>query len=257
MSPLTKEFEIQNIWDEYLRTRDFNLRERLVLFYLPFVKGILSSFSIPKNSVLTKEDLTSAGILGLIWAIEKYNPEFGVKFEVYAQHRIKGSILDELRKVDWLSRSSRNKAEKFLKIIEQIESEITTDSEFVSLSERLEVDETELRKYFQAYNSYLSANFVRGSQIIDSEEEVNLLENIPDDSKTPLENIVSQEKIEVITDFLKSLPERSRLIITLYYYENLTLKEIGKLLNISESRVCQIHSEVIAQLKSKFQSLDF
>jgi RNA polymerase sigma factor for flagellar operon FliA len=250
--------DIKGIWKSYKLQRDSSLREKLVLNYISLVRSVMKSISIPANSILTRDDLISSGIIGLIDAIEKYDPNRGVKFETYAVQRIKGAILDELRKVDWLSRTARQKVTEISSTLDSIQNETTTEPTFPEAISKLNINTSEINSYLLAYRSSKEGFFINETSFNgDDEEPTSFLENIPDESqKSPLDVIVDEEKISIIMDYLNTLPERNRLIITLYYYENLKFKEIGKLLNISESRVSQVHSEVIAQLKEKFKTIE-
>lgn len=250
--------DIETIWKSYKLQRDNSLREKLVLNYIPVVRSVMKTISIPANSILTRDDLISSGIIGLIDAIEKYDPSRGVKFEIYAVQRIRGAILDELRKVDWLSRTARQKVQEISSTLDSIQNETTAEPTLAEAISKLDINTSEIKDYLVAYQSSKEAFFINESSFNpDEEEPTNFLENIPDEEqKSPLDIIVDKEKISIIMDFLNMLPERDRLIITLYYYENLKFKEIGKLLNISESRVSQVHSEIITQLKKKFKTVE-
>lgn len=248
---------IDEIWIEYRKTKSPELRNKLVLKYISLVRSILRTINIPPDSILNNQDLINIGILGLVEAIEKFNPEQNVKFETFAYTRIKGSILDELRRVDWLSRSTRKKAKEVLETLDKTFVE-SGSYDFNSIGRSLGLSDKELKDYLMAYQTsqesfFLSDNF----EILGDDEEVSFLENLPaTDSKDQLENIVDNEKVQIIYHFLLSLPERERLIMTLHYYENLKFKEIGKIIGLSESRVSQIHSSVIKQLRNKFKQME-
>lgn len=250
--------DIQDIWKSYKLQQDGSLREKLVLNYISLVRSVMKSISIPANSILTRDDLISSGIIGLIDAIEKYDLDRGVKFETYAVQRIKGAILDELRKVDWLSRTARQKVTEVNSTLDSIQSETGAEATFPEAISKLNIKTSEINTYLLAYRSSKEGLFINETLFNGDEEETpNFLENLPDESqKNPLDVIIDEEKISIIMDYLNTLPERNRLIITLHYYENLKFKEIGKLLNISESRVSQVHSEVIRQLKKKFRMIE-
>ncbi|MGB9770704.1 MAG: sigma-70 family RNA polymerase sigma factor [Candidatus Kapaibacteriota bacterium] len=248
---------IVEIWNKYKKNPDAELRNQLVLNYIPLVKSILRKFNIPENSILTNQDLINVGIIGLVEAIEKYEPEQNVKFETFAYNRIKGAIIDELRKVDWLSRGARKKAKDVVETIDRAFVQSGNNS-YEEISKRLNLTEKEFNSFIFAYHSSQEAFFYTESTLIEEEsQEIEFLENLPTpDSKTTLEELVENEKVQIIYNFLLSLPERDRLIVILYYYENLRFKEIGKILGLSESRVSQIHSSVIKRLRNKFKELD-
>lgn len=248
---------IDEIWTEYRKVKSPELRNKLVLKYISLVKTILRTINVPANSILTNQDLINIGIIGLVDAIEKFDPEQNVKFETFAYTRIRGSILDELRRIDWLSRNTRKKAKEVMETLDRTFVE-SGKYDIETLGKTLGLNEQELREYLIAYQSsqesfFLSDNFEQSDEF----EEISFLENLPEgESKDLLESIVDNEKVQLIYQFLLSLPERERLIMTLYYYENLKFKEIGKIIGLSESRVSQIHSTIIKQLRNKFKLLD-
>jgi len=247
---------IDEIWLEYKETPTLALRNKLVIHYLYLVKSILKTIKLPSNALLTSNDLINFGIIGLINAIEKFEPNQNIKFETYAYQRIRGSIIDEIRRLDWLSRTERQRAKSLIKTIDQSYIE-TGGSSLTEISKRLNISDDELKKYFSAYQSSQDSFFI-SENFTPEEDEDNLsyVANISNEEKNALDEIVENEKVEIIYNFLKSLPDRERLIITLYYYENLKFKEIGVLLDLSESRVSQIHSAVIKKLRQKFKELE-
>ncbi|MCX7908132.1 MAG: FliA/WhiG family RNA polymerase sigma factor [Ignavibacteria bacterium] len=248
---------MEDIWYDYKKSKSPELRNKIVLKYIPLVKNILKGINVPPNSLLSNDDLISIGIIGLVEAIEKFEPSQNVKFETYAYPRIKGAVLDELRKVDWLSRNTRRKAKEFIETLDK--SFVHTGNYNINeITKSLNLDEKELRNYILAFQSSQESFFVGETiEILDDGEELSYFENLPSyEEGNQLESIVNNEKVQVIYQFLLSLPERERLIVTLYYYENLKFKEIGKILGLSESRVSQIHSSVIRRLRKKFKELE-
>ncbi len=234
----------QELWKKYSRRRTVAVKKELVLAYLSLVKFAARAINLPSRCVFNNDDLISIGIIGLNEAIERFDPGRGVKFETFASQRIRGIMLDEIRKIDWLPRSIRDKYKKASK----------------SLSE-LNMDTVNGEKYARAINMSVS-EFEQIKGYLANAEAVSLTRSIGEDMT--LEDVISSdsEVIEMYEDAemkeqlvvaLKKLPERERMVLTLYYYEELTFKEIGKTLGISESRVSQIHSEVIAKLKQLFK----
>ncbi len=236
----------QELWKKYSKHRTSALKKELVLSYLNLVKFAARAINLPSRCVFNTDDLVSIGIIGLAEAIERFDQNRGVKFETFASQRIRGVMLDEIRKVDWLPRSVRDKYKKASK----------------SLSE-LDMDSVNGEKYTRAINMSIS-EFEQIKGYLANAEAVSLTRPIGDDMT--LEDVIGSDS-EVIEQFedeelkgelvniLKKLPERERMVITLYYYEELTFKEIGKTLGISESRVSQIHSEVIMKLKEQFRKV--
>ncbi|QLH54208.1 MAG: RNA polymerase sigma factor for flagellar operon [Candidatus Kapaibacterium sp.] len=244
-------------WLKYKETQDLKLRNELVLKYISLVKSILNKFKLPESSILTKQDLINIGILGLVDAIEKFDPNQSVKFETYAYPRIKGAIIDELRRIDWLSRGARKRAKE---VIESMDKSFVRGGKtnFDELAKNLNLSESEFKSYILAYQaSKESFYYTEIIEIEDDGQEIDFLENLAsEDEKTALDEMVENEKVQLIYDFLLMLPERDRLIVTLHYYENLKFKEIGQILGLSESRVSQIHSSVIKRLRKKFEAFE-
>jgi RNA polymerase sigma factor for flagellar operon FliA len=237
------------LWEKYSKRKTAAVKKELVLSYLNLVKFAAKAIVLPPRCLFTNEDLLSIGIIGLSEAIDRFDPKRGVKFETFAAQRIRGVMLDEIRKVDWLPRSIRDKYKKAWK----------------SLSE-LDMDKIDGEQYTQAINMTVG-EFEQIKGYLANAETVSLTKSIGEDMT--LEDVVSantsigdSEVVEQFEDVelkrwlvqtLKELPERERMVLTLYYYEELTFKEIGKVLGISESRVSQIHSEVITRLKQLFK----
>jgi len=233
----------QDLWKKYSRRKTTAVKKELVLSYLNLVKFAARAINLPSRCVFTNDDLMSIGIIGLNEAIERFDPYRGVKFETFASQRIRGVMLDEIRKVDWLPRSIRDKYKKAWK----------------SLSE-LDMDKVNGEQYARAINMTVS-EFEQIKGYLANAEAVSLTKSIGDDMT--LEDVISSdsevieqyedmELKEQLVEILKQLQERERMVITLYYYEEITFKEIGKTLGISESRVSQIHSEVIGKIKQLF-----
>lgn len=227
--------------------------------YMWLVKYAIQQISLPTNSILSEEDFLSIGILGLNEAIDRYEFERGVKFESYAIPRIRGIIQDELRKLDWLSRTARKKAHDFLQAKDALSSQEGREVSSEEIREKLNVTPEKYQTYLAAAAAAKSSLSLNESQVYfnDEDEEVDILQELPDiDQETYLSKTESDERIDFLTGYLTKLVEKKRLVMMLYYYENLTFKDIGKLLNISESRVCQIHSQVVADLRIKLREFE-
>ncbi len=254
---MQKNVEIKETWFNFRKERTSELRNKLVLKYLPFVKTIIKSINLPPNSILSNNDLVNIGIIGLVEAIEKYDPEQNIKFETFAYPRIKGAIFDELRRIDWLSRNTRRKAKEFS---DKLDRYFVQKGEYdlKELSKVLNLDEKEMKEYLLAYQTFQESFFIgENLEFVEDNEEIPFIQNLAiEEEKNPLENIVENEKVQIIYRFLLSLPDRERLIATLYYYENLKFKEIGQILGLSESRVSQIHSSIIKRIRNKFKEME-
>lgn len=250
--------DIQEVWYDFIETRTIELKHKLILHYIWLVKYVLNSMHLPTNSILTDDDFLNVGILGLHEAIERFQLDRGVKFESYAIPRIKGIIQDELRRLDWLSRTARKKASDFVQATDKLRSEQGREVTTEEIRTRLNVSEEEYQSYLMAAAAAkASAYMSESSQTIFSDEETDIFEDISDDSQeNTLDRMENEERMDFITAYLHKLNERKRLVMTLYYYESLTFKEIGQILQVSESRVCQIHSQVVADLRIKLNEFD-
>ncbi len=247
--------EVEKLWLEYKRTSDAALKEELVKLYLPLVKYIVSKISFNLPSGVDKEDLYGFGVIGLLDAIERYDPKKGYKFETYAVPRIRGAIIDELRKLDWFPRSARTKINKLEDAIYKLTQEkgrVPTDDEIM---EYLGIDEKEYRNLLDLVNrsGVLSLDYVLELE----EDDVSLFNAIPDETTSSPEEVVLQKSlVEEVANALEKLPEKERLVITLYYYEGLNLKEISYVLGVTESRVSQIHGKALGMLRALLKEAD-
>ncbi|MFW6232457.1 MAG: sigma-70 family RNA polymerase sigma factor [Bacteroidota bacterium] len=251
---------IEAVWRSYIANRNEKTRHILVMKYIWLVKYVLQHMSLPDNTILDLDDFTNIGILGLHEAIDRYDPDRGVKFESYAIPRVRGIIQDELRRLDWLSRSARKKAHDYLQAHDELRSEVGREVSPNEIMKKLNITPEKYHSYLQAAAAAKASISLNESTIIqpkNDEDAVDLLEEIPDiEQENFLEKIQREERTDFIVDYLQNLNERKRLIMTLYYYENLTFKEIGGLLSVSESRVCQIHTNVIKDMRSKLKEFD-
>lgn len=239
------------LWREYKRTRSDLLRDTIVKKYLYLVKYVAGRIAIALPSNIEFGDLVSYGILGLFDAIEKYDVGQGNKFETYAVSRIRGSIMDELRKLDWAPRLLRKKAREIEKKCKELEDRLgrmATDDE---LARGLKISVGELNHLYSELNSttFLSLDEVWEND--NGNKPISRLQTIEDSLVTNQFSYVHRAEVnEILAKSIENLPEKEKLVIILYYYENLTLREIGQVLNVSESRVCQIHTKVILRLRS-------
>jgi RNA polymerase sigma factor FliA len=252
------EFDIQKHWLSFSRNSSHSSKNQLMTHYIWLVKYVLQQMNLPSNSILDNEDFLSIGILGLNEAIDRFDLERGVKFESYAIPRIKGIIQDELRKLDWLSRTARKKASDLLQASDSLRSSVGREATQEEIMQKLNVSPDEYQSYLAAAAAAkASIAFSENTQAGASEDDKDLLEEIPDQNQeNTLERIENEERVDFIATYLNSLVERKRLVMTLYYYENLTFKEIGDILNVSESRICQIHSQVVLDLRGKLKEFE-
>ncbi len=239
------------LWKDYKRTRSDLLRDTIIKRYLYLVKYVAGRIAIGLPPNIEFGDLVSYGILGLFDAIEKYDVSQGNKFETYAVSRVRGSIMDELRKLDWAPRLLRKKAREVEKKCKELEDRLgrmATDDE---LAKGLRISVGELNHLYSELNSttFLSLDEVWEND--NGNKPISRLQTIEDSLVTNQFNFVHRAEVnEFLQKAIENLPEKEKLVVILYYYENLTLREIGQVLNVSESRVCQIHTKVVLRLRS-------
>jgi len=244
---------IEEIWQRYRESRDKALRDRLILNYAPLVKYVAGRISTSLPAHVDEGDLVSYGLLGLIGAIERYDPAREIKFETYAISRIKGSIIDELRSLDWVPRSVRSRAREIERAMLELENRLKrapTDEE-VATEIGITVDE------FQDSLTAISRSSVAALDELwqistGGGDTVSLIDTIEDPHADDPSKAMSQTEVrEALADAIQRLPEREKLVITLYYYEELTLREIGEVLGVTESRVSQLHTKAVLRLKAR------
>jgi len=242
------------LWNTFISERKGQDKTRLIMHYIWLIKYAVSNMPLPSNTILEDEDFINFGILGLNNAIERYDPKRGVKFESYAIKRIKGIIQDELRKLDWLSRTARKKAQDLLKATDELKSQKGREATTNEIISKLNITPEKYKSYLQAAAAAKASIASSDTSVVlnyDDEDDRNELEELADSDASFFEIMEEEERTDYIHQYIKSLKENKRLVITLYYFENLTFKEIGKVLSISESRVCQIHTQIIKELKEK------
>jgi RNA polymerase sigma factor FliA len=243
---------IEGLWQEYKESGRRDLRDRLILHYSPLVKFVAGRVAVGLPQNVEQSDLVSYGIFGLIDAIEKFDLDRGYKFETYAIARIKGAILDELRSVDWVPRSVRAKARSLEKAYAKLESELHRTPSDAELAEELGLTEEQLQTQLSqisfiglvALDEMLSVGGDRG-------ESLTLGDTIADAEAGPVAAYEVEEMRQILAEAINRMPEREKIVLTLYYYEGLTLAEIGEVLGVTESRVCQIHTKAVIQLRSR------
>jgi RNA polymerase sigma factor for flagellar operon FliA len=247
--------ELRDLWKRYKSTGDKHARERLVLAYSPLVKYVAGKMGSGLPSYVDDADLISYGLTGLISAIERFEPSREIKFETYAMSRIKGSIIDELRSMDWVPRSVRMKAREFERANAKLEHKLHRAPSDQELSGELGVTIEELQEHIQQIsNSAVIALDELWSVSDSSGGQVSLLDTLEDPNAADPEKSYSAVNVkEQIAEAISRLPEREKLVVALYYYENLTLREIGEVLGVTESRVSQLHTKAVLRLKSRLQ----
>jgi len=242
----------EKLWAEYIDSRDPRLKDEIVKRFLPLVRYVASRMSVKFHAGIDFEDILSFGVLGLLDAVDRFEPERGFCFQTYAVPRIRGAILDELRRYDWISRSGREKLQKFERTLEEIaKTNGRTDDK--SLMAAMGMDEQSYKDLLEiASRSYVvSLDDVLALEDGDMQRE----DTIEDESPSALDIIEQGEEIEAVVEALKKLPDRERTLLSLYYYEGLTLKEIGLVLGVTESRVSQLHGRALSLLRAEIKAV--
>jgi RNA polymerase sigma factor for flagellar operon FliA len=252
-----KEVELRDLWRRYKGDGDAAARERLVVAYSPMVKFVAGRLGAGLPSHVEDADLISYGLMGLIGAIERFDPERGIKFETFAMTRIRGAIIDELRSLDWVPRSVRSRAREIETAQSALEHELQRAPSEAELAAKLGVGEDELQaSLLEIANSSVYALDELWTISDSSGDQVSLLDTISDPgAEDPQESLATSEVKDRLTEALASLPEREQLVVALYYYESLTLREIGEVLGVTESRVSQLHTKAVMRLRSALQGV--
>jgi RNA polymerase sigma factor for flagellar operon FliA len=244
--------DTQTLWLEFRRTRDQAIRDRLILTYAPLVKFVAGRLGSGLPTHVDENDLVSYGLLGLIGAIERYDPERDVKFETYAMARIKGSIIDELRAMDWVPRSIRSRARDIERAMAQLEAQLHRAPTDEELSKKLGLTEEELGDSLSDIARSSIAALDEMWTVSSGGDQIALIDTIEDTSGPEPQSVLAQTELrEALAEAIARLPEREKLVVTLYYYEELTLREIGEVLGVTESRVSQLHTKAILRLKAR------
>ena len=246
--------EDQHLWEQYKTNHDQRIKDALIMKYASFVKYVAGRIAVNLPSNVEFDDLVSYGILGLIDAIDKYDSDRNVKFKTYAKTRIRGAIFDELRVLDWTPRSIRQKARKLEKAYVKLEGKLGRDARDEEVAEYLNIDISELHKLFDETKKSLLLSL--DEIFYDDEEGSSRFDFIEDQkSDNPQTKIEEAEAKKILADAISKLSDRERMVITLYYYEELTSKEIGKILGVSDSRVSQLHTKAILRLRGRLSRI--
>jgi len=246
----------EELWIQYRREKDPLIRDAFIKQYAPLVKYVAGKVAVGMPHNVEFDDLVGFGVFGLLDAIDKFDPEKNVKFKTYAVTRIRGAIFDELRSIDWVPRSVRQKTREVEEVIGALEAQYGRAATDQEIAKAMGMDEEEFLKTMQRISStsILSLNDVWFSG--DENDKVSIGDSIESPSSLNPDVIVEKEEIRrVIIDAISELPEKEKKILVLYYYEDLTLKEIGQVLEVTESRVSQLHTKAILRLRSKLTNI--
>ncbi|MFN7035697.1 MAG: sigma-70 family RNA polymerase sigma factor [Bellilinea sp.] len=233
--------------DVYLATRSAEAREQLVLQSVPLVRYLLSRLGITPELGSEYEDLLHQGLLGLIEAVDRYDPQFGARFSTYAAVRIRGKVLDYLRSVDWMSRTARQRVRAVQKAVEELWLKNQREPTDEEIAAHLQTDVDTVQRGLMDSNRFLLS---LDAPTETDNEETDLHDRLGDERQIdPQELTLDEELRRQLAEAIRTLPEREQLVLSLYYHDELNFKEIGKVLGISESRVCQLHARALMNLK--------
>jgi RNA polymerase sigma factor for flagellar operon FliA len=246
----------EEFWQEYRQKRDPKIREMFIKQYAPLVKYVAGKVAVGMPHNVEFDDLVGFGVFGLLDAIDKFDPDKNVKFKTYAVTRIRGAIFDELRTIDWVPRSIRQKTREMEEAIGSLEAQLGRTATDQEIANSLGLDEKEYIKTMMKISgtTMLSLNDVWFSG--DENDKVSIGDSIESPASLNPDVIVEKDEIRrVIVEAIEELPDKEKKILVLYYYEDLTLKEIGEVLEVTESRVSQLHTKAILRLRAKLTNI--
>jgi RNA polymerase sigma factor for flagellar operon FliA len=239
----------QQMLDVDRRRLDQATRDELIVRYAPLVKQIADRMAIRLPQSISQEELASAGVMGLIDALDKFDSEMGIKFKSYAEHRIKGAMLDELRKMDWVPRSVRRDIRKIEETITKLEHRLSREAEDYEVAKEMGVD---IASYYAMIDRARGGALLSLNQITSNGGAERFGDH--SDTPSPLDNLKIKELKDAVAHAILTLAKKEQLVISLYYYDLMTLKEIGEIMGLTESRICQVHSKAVIRLRAKLSS---
>lgn len=242
----------EKLWEKFIKSKEQTIRDYFVVKYAPLVKYVAGKVSMGMPQNIEFDDLVSYGVFGLIDAIGKFDPARGIKFKTYAMTRIRGAIFDELRSIDWIPRSIRQKAKQIEQVISELENKLGRTVEDEEIAKEMGISNEEFQSLLNKLSgtSMLSLNDIW--YLGDDNDELSILETLEAPENMNPDVLIEKEEIrDYIIDAIKKLPDKEKKVIVLYYYEDLTLKEIGEVLDVTESRVSQLHTKAIMRLRGR------
>jgi len=248
MKGLVKKYKQSN------QSVDSKLRDQLIMDYAPLIRFVAQRISARLPSNIEIDDLISAGVIGLMDAIEKYDPSRDNKFKTYAEFRIRGAILDELRSQDWVPRSVRDKAKRVERTFAELEQKLGRTATDTEVSTQLGMN---LNEYYEMISKVKAVSLLSVDELTihNQHEKRSLLECLENlNAKNPFTQLKSKSIRKLLMTNIEQLPEKQKLVLSLYYYEELNLKEIGKILDVTESRVSQLHTQAVERLRTKLKT---
>lgn len=235
---------------------EIDVKEQIVKKYIPLVKYIASRVIIGKSKYIEYEDLVSYGLIGLMDAMSKFDEKRGMKFSTYASIRIKGAMIDELRKNSPISKGAMDRLNRYNDVVEKLQKELMREPTDAEIAGRLGIQLSEIGQ-IEGYINYISIISLE-DLIFSDDDDIPLMGTIEDEkSPSPERVLEDKEELEYLAKALDDINEKDRTVLSLYYYDGLTLKEIGKILNVSESRVCQLHSRAIMHLRKSMKKMKY
>jgi RNA polymerase sigma factor FliA len=242
---------VADLWARYVVDRDSGLRDRLILHYAPLVKYVAGRVGSGLPAHVEQADLVSYGTFGLIDAITRFEPSREIKFESYAMSRIRGAIIDELRSTDWIPRSVRMKARQFERTVAALESRLQRSPTEEEIAEEMDMDVEDVRKFLGQLSL---VNVVALDELLvdDDGSAPRLVDTLQDSSALDPQAMAEHgEARQLLARAVEQLPDREKVVVSLYYFEGLTLAEIGRVLGVTESRICQLHTKAVLHLRTK------
>ncbi len=232
-----------------------SLKEKIVLEHTSLIRYIVNRIAVRLPSHIDLDDLHNTGVIGLMDAIDKYDPGKNCKFKTYAEFRIKGAILDQLRSLDWVPRSIRQKSRRLDQAYTEVEQRLGRSASEYEVANSLGIQLDEFHYLLNQVKGISMVNLDELRSASDSDQPIHgdIFEDVK--AENPFHSLKSRELRQVVANCISSLPEKERLVISLYYYEDLNMKEIGNVLGITESRVCQIHTKAVGRLRSRLRNL--
>ena len=241
----------QELWRRYHKQADANSENALIEKYLSLVSSIAARLAMTLPDHVDQDDLYSAGLVGLLQAVRNYDPTCGASFETYARTRIRGAMLDELRKMDWVPRTVHEKARKIQAILNQLEQKLGRVPTEAQMAKALNLS---LSEYGKLLTEIRPAAFICLDTVSSEDDTGDLYEVVANSAdESPLEKISQRELKHVVLERLKALPEMQRKVLALYYGEELHLREIAEVVGLTESRICQIHAQAILSIRAYIQ----
>ena len=240
---------LQQLWKQYSEDRDPAIRETLIVENAHLIKYVAGRLNIYLGANIDYEDLVSFGVFGLIDAIDKFDPSKGVKFETYASLRIRGAILDNIREMDWVPRSLRQKGKDLERVYSELENELGRTATDQEAADKMGISLEEFSKFV---NDASISSLISLEEMIEQNYDLGDMPWLEDSDENPAAQAEFSEMKDILASEIEKLTDKEKMVVTLYYYEELTLKEISGIMGVSESRISQLHTKAIAKLRGKF-----